>query len=184
MKSCIKDPCVWVRKRVRPISHRRAKSIKRMNYERCTVTTGKRVRQPDEAVTQLQHEPQRVRVRAIFAFTLLETDGIVSDDFLMHTHTHTDTHRLLFVYQAGTGQNTKPALICMDIWSVCGCECVWMAKSVHKSVCALWSQSSKFNIKSRFSVCIWCNAVVAVMVGLGWGIQFPLFKFNLCAAFW
>lgn len=184
MKSCIKDPCVWVRKRVRPISHRRVKSFKRMNYERCTVTTGKRVRQPDEAITQLQHEPQRVRVHAIFSFYLA---GKRRDrerwlyDFLMHTYT--GTHRLLFVYQAGTGQNTKPALICMDIWSVCGCECVWMAEllSVHKSV---WIQSSKFNIKSQFSVCIWCNAVVAVTVGLRWGIQFPLFKFNLCAAFW
>lgn len=116
-------------------------------------------------------------------FTLLETDGD-REWWLSCAHTHTDTHRLLFVYQAGTGQNTRPALICMDIWSVCGCGCVWMVLSVHKSVCVLWIQSSKFNIKSWFSVCIWCNAVVAVTVGLGWGIQFPLFKFNLCVAFW
>lgn len=86
-----------------------------------------------------------------FRFTLLETDGDRKRWLSAHYHksTHTHTHRLLFVYQAGTGQNTKPALICMDIWSVCGCECVWMAKAV---ICTQVSLDSELQIQHKKSV--------------------------------
>lgn len=107
-----------------------------MNYERCTVTTGKRVRQPDEAVTQLQHEPQRVRVRAIFAFTLLETDGIVSDDFLMHTHTHTQIHTgfFLFIKQVQGKTQSLPLFAWISDRSVAVSVCEW--RNLYTSQCA------------------------------------------------
>lgn len=93
-----------------------------------------------------------VRVHSIFAFYLA---GNRRDrerwlyGFLMHTCT--DAHRLLFVYQAGTGQNTKPALICMDIWSVCGCECVWMAKAVICTLVSVRTLDSELQIQHKKS---------------------------------
>lgn len=129
-----------------------------------------------------------VRVHAIFAFYLA---GNRRDwerwlyDFLMHTYTDTHTGFFLFIKQVQGKTQSLPLFAWISDRSVAASVCEWRKLlSVHWSVCVLWIQSCKFNIKSLFSVCIWCNAVVAVTLGLGWGIKFPLFKFNLCAAFW